>query len=86
MFAAAVVSTVYEGSNPVRPGSIALAGLLAAPLWLLVFARYKLYNASAVSSRLAESNRILHTVAASVAGTALVAVLFNSGVSPRGSC
>jgi exopolysaccharide biosynthesis polyprenyl glycosylphosphotransferase len=81
MFAAAVVSTVYEGSNPVRPASIALAGLLAAPLWLLVFARYKLYNASAVSSRLAESNRILHAVAASVASTALVAVLLNAGVS-----
>ena len=82
MFAAAVRQHAVRGQQS-RCGRdrSALAGLLAAPLWLLVFARYKLYNASAVSSRLAESNRILHAVAASVAGTALVAVLLNSGVS-----
>jgi exopolysaccharide biosynthesis polyprenyl glycosylphosphotransferase len=82
MFAAALVRTMAEVSDQaMRPGTAILAGLLAAPLWLGVFARYKLYSASTVTSRLAESKRILHAVAASVASTALLALMLDLDVS-----
>jgi exopolysaccharide biosynthesis polyprenyl glycosylphosphotransferase len=70
-----------SGNADSSAGELLLAGLVAVPLWLGLFARYKLYSASAVSSRLAESNRIVHAVAAALASTALLAVLLDFNLS-----
>jgi exopolysaccharide biosynthesis polyprenyl glycosylphosphotransferase len=79
--AASFVSMSAVDGQPMSAGAVVLLGVLAAPLWLGLFARYKLYSASAVSSRLAESNRILHAIAASVVSTAFLALMLNVDVS-----
>lgn len=60
---------------------IFVVGALALPVWLGVFARYKLYTAAAVTSFTAELRRILHAVAAASAGTGLVSVVFAQQIS-----
>jgi exopolysaccharide biosynthesis polyprenyl glycosylphosphotransferase len=81
---AAVIFGSVSGVNqqPMNIGMVVLAGMLSAPIWLGVFARYKLYSASAVSSRLSESNRILHALATSLASTALLVFMLDLAV-PR---
>jgi exopolysaccharide biosynthesis polyprenyl glycosylphosphotransferase len=82
ILAAEVVNAVLLDGTGRPEHSAFLAGLLATPLWLVMFGRYKLYNASSVGSRLSESQRILHAVAASVAAVALLAVVLGIAV-PR---
>jgi exopolysaccharide biosynthesis polyprenyl glycosylphosphotransferase len=58
-----------------------IAAAVSMPIWLGVFARYKLYTAAAVSSRTAEFRRIVHAVAAAAAGTGVVALLIDAPIS-----
>jgi exopolysaccharide biosynthesis polyprenyl glycosylphosphotransferase len=82
MCVAALLGSMFENDgHGMSPASVAFAGIVASPLWLGLFARYKLYSASAVSSRLAESNRIVHAAAAASASTALLAVLLGWNIS-----
>ena len=67
--------------TPESLGPIVLIGGLALPMWLCVFARYKLYTAAAITSVTAEVGRILHAVAASSAGTSLLAVVIAARIS-----
>src|SRR4051812_4161023 len=62
-------------------GPILLTGLVAVPLWLCVFARYKLYTAAAVTSVTAEIRRLLHAVAAAVACTAILSLFLGTETS-----
>ncbi|MGH8976965.1 MAG: sugar transferase [Acidimicrobiia bacterium] len=82
MFAAALLAlSLAPDGHSMSPATMAFAGIVASPLWLGLFARYKLYSASAVSSRLSESNRIVHAAAAASASTALLAVLLDWQIS-----
>jgi exopolysaccharide biosynthesis polyprenyl glycosylphosphotransferase len=60
---------------------VILVSALSLPVWLCVFARYKLYTAAAITSRAAETNRILHAVAAASALTGLMGLLFAANIS-----
>ena len=63
--------------------SIFLTAAVSIPIWLFLFARYKLYSAAAVASAAAELRRIVHATAAAVACTALVAIVLHEK-TPRG--
>ena len=67
--------------EPEALAPVFIVGTVALPVWLGVFARYKLYTAAAVTSFTAELRRILHAVAAASAGTGLVAVVFAQQIS-----
>ena len=69
MIIAAWLRDVVVG-GPAALGPVILTGAVALPVWLCVFARYKLYTAAAVTSVTAEIRRLLHAVAAAVACTA----------------
>jgi exopolysaccharide biosynthesis polyprenyl glycosylphosphotransferase len=58
-----------------------ITAAVSLPVWLIIFARYKLYSAAAISSRTAEFGRITHAVAAAAAGTGLVALVLNASIS-----
>ena len=58
-----------------------LVNAVAIPVWLAVFARYKLYKTAAVASQQAEISRILHAVVAATFCTALVVVALARSVS-----
>jgi exopolysaccharide biosynthesis polyprenyl glycosylphosphotransferase len=60
---------------------ILLTGAVAVPMWLCVFARYKLYTAAAVTSVTAEIRRLLHAVAAAVACTAILSLFLGTETS-----
>jgi exopolysaccharide biosynthesis polyprenyl glycosylphosphotransferase len=66
---------------PEAIGPVVIVAVVALPVWLGVFARYKLYTAAAVTSFTAELRRILHAVAAASAGTGLVSVVFAQQIS-----
>jgi exopolysaccharide biosynthesis polyprenyl glycosylphosphotransferase len=68
-------------SSPAEIGPIVLTGALSLPLWLCVFARYKLYTAAAVTSVTAEIRRVLHAVAAAVAVTAILSLFLGTETS-----
>jgi exopolysaccharide biosynthesis polyprenyl glycosylphosphotransferase len=58
-----------------------ITAALSMPIWLGVFARYKLYTAAAVTSRTAEFGRIVHGVAVASAGTGVLALLIGAQIS-----
>jgi exopolysaccharide biosynthesis polyprenyl glycosylphosphotransferase len=62
-------------------GPLWVTAILAMPIWLGVFARYKLYTAAAVTSRTAEFGRIVHGVAAASAATGVLALLIGADIS-----
>jgi exopolysaccharide biosynthesis polyprenyl glycosylphosphotransferase len=68
-------------SAPEELGPIVLTGAVAVPIWLCVFARYKLYTAAAVTSLTAEIRRLLHAVAAAVACTAILSMMLGTQTS-----
>ena len=68
-------------AKPEALAPIVLTGALALPMWLCVFARYKLYTAAAVTSVTAEIRRVLHAVAAGVACTAILSLILGTETS-----
>ncbi len=68
-------------STPEALGPLWLTAAIAIPVWLGVFARYKLYSAAAVTSVTAEVSRILHAVAAASACTGFVALVLAAPIS-----
>ena len=66
--AALYVDTPVHGAGAYRR-----LGMVTLPLWLVVFSRYRLYNARHVTCRRDEVVRIVHAVGVSVLMTALVA-------------
>lgn len=68
-------------NTPEALGPMVLTGVLAVPIWLCVFARYKLYTAAAVTSVTAEIRRLLHAVAAAVACTAILSLFLGTETS-----
>src|SRR5262249_18895830 len=58
-----------------------IAACVSMPIWLGVFARYKLYTAAAVTSRTAEFGRIVHAVAVGSACMGVVALLIGAPIS-----
>jgi exopolysaccharide biosynthesis polyprenyl glycosylphosphotransferase len=80
MFLAALVRHAMF-DEPEALGPVLVVAVVALPVWLGVFARYKLYTAAAVTSFTAELRRILHAVAAASAGTGLVSVVFAQQIS-----
>ena len=67
-----------------QPASVSrywLTGLIALPLWIGLFARYKLYSAAAVSSFATEFPRVLHAVVVGMLCTGLVAISINAQAS-----
>ncbi len=69
---------VTVGGPPQELGPVLLTGTVAVPIWLCVFARYKLYTAAAVTSVTAEVRRLLHAVAAAVACTAILSLFLGT--------
>jgi exopolysaccharide biosynthesis polyprenyl glycosylphosphotransferase len=72
---------VTVGGPPQEIGPVLLTGAVAVPIWLCVFARYKLYTAAAVTSVTAEVRRLLHAVAAAVACTAILSLFLGTETS-----
>ncbi|HEX9969284.1 MAG TPA: sugar transferase [Acidimicrobiales bacterium] len=69
---------LLRGSLPTEAASAGLATYamvcaVSLPLWLVVFARYRLYHSRHVSTRRDELTRVVHAVGISVVATALVA-------------
>jgi len=60
---------------------VVLTGAVALPLWLCVFARYKLYTAAAVTSLTAEVRRLIHAIAAAAACTAILSLFLGTEAS-----
>jgi exopolysaccharide biosynthesis polyprenyl glycosylphosphotransferase len=81
MILAAWLRMTVVGSPGEAVGPIILTGAVAVPLWLCVFARYKLYTAAAVTSVTAEIRRLLHAVAAAVACTAILSLFLSTETS-----
>jgi exopolysaccharide biosynthesis polyprenyl glycosylphosphotransferase len=81
MSVAAWLRQVTVGGPPEALGPILLTGAVAVPIWLCVFARYKLYTAAAVTSVTAEVRRLLHAVAAAVACTAILSLFLGTETS-----
>jgi exopolysaccharide biosynthesis polyprenyl glycosylphosphotransferase len=79
LLAALVRHALFD--EPEAIGPVFVVAVVALPVWLGVFARYKLYTAAAVTSFTAELRRILHAVAAASAGTGLVSVVFAQQIS-----
>ena len=77
MALAALIRNVARHDLHATHGSIFLTAVVSIPVWLWVFARYKLYSAAAVASPTAELRRIVHATAAAVACTALVAIVLH---------
>lgn len=62
---------LLPGNNPADAASQhAVLGAVALPAWLAVFARYRLYSARFLDTRLVELVRVVHAVGAGVAGMA----------------
>jgi exopolysaccharide biosynthesis polyprenyl glycosylphosphotransferase len=79
VLAAVVRRALFDMPEALSP--VVIVGALALPVWLCVFARYKLYTAAAVTSFTAELRRILHAVAAASAGTGLISVVLAQPIS-----
>ncbi|MCU1465355.1 MAG: putative undecaprenyl-phosphate glycosylphosphotransferase [Actinomycetia bacterium] len=79
LLAALVRHAMFDAPEAIGP--VIIVAVVALPVWLGVFARYKLYTAAAVTSFTAELRRILHAVAAASAGTGLVSVVFAQQIS-----
>jgi FlaA1/EpsC-like NDP-sugar epimerase len=79
--ALAALIRAAEGHASQAIGPLSLVAVLALPVWLAVFARYKLYKTAAVASQQAEISRILHAVAAATVCTALVAIVLATSIS-----
>jgi len=84
MFAAYWASKAlgFGGGLPVvTAGGYERVGLLALPVWLLVFNRYHLYNARHVAGRRDEVGRLIHASGVSAVATALVAYMVGTIVA-----
>ncbi|HUI47478.1 MAG TPA: sugar transferase [Acidimicrobiia bacterium] len=79
MTLAAILRSTMSPPEAMAPVIVLCAATL--PLWLCVFARYKLYTAAAVTSVMAETNRIVHAVAAATACTALISFVVGTNIS-----
>ena len=84
---AAAMSTAYAMLPSLyldAPGSAGAAyrrlGMVTLPLWLMVFRRYRLYNARHVTGRRDEVVRVVHAIGVSTLATALVAYFLDLGV------
>ena len=73
MLLAAVLCAVL-GTKPEGSGTLLLVSVIALPLWLGVFARYRLYQTAAVASFTSEFSRVVHALMAATVCTALVEV------------
>jgi exopolysaccharide biosynthesis polyprenyl glycosylphosphotransferase len=69
------------GTKPEGSTELSAIGLLALPLWLGVFARYRLYQTAAVTSFTSEFSRVVHAVVAAIVCTALVEVVIAAPIS-----
>ena len=69
------------GTKPVGSGTLLLVSALALPVWLGVFARYRLYQTASVTSFTSEFSRIVHAVLAATVCTALIEVVIAVPVS-----
>jgi exopolysaccharide biosynthesis polyprenyl glycosylphosphotransferase len=82
-----VMAVAFELQSPLmRPVratlmSHALAGALSVPLWTAIFARYRLYTARRITSRLREFELVVHALFAGVFATAGVSVLLRLQIS-----
>ena len=77
MTLALALRTRLPGNDPTtHSGAHLLAGLLSIPVWLAIFAHYRLYSVRFLTSRLEEYRRVVHAVGAAVIATAVVAFLF----------
>lgn len=65
----------FEGARPERHDSSVVLAAAAMPLWLWIFARYRLYGARQVMSRLDETNALIHATGVSIVITAGAASL-----------
>jgi exopolysaccharide biosynthesis polyprenyl glycosylphosphotransferase len=79
--ALAVWARMETLETPASIAPIVLTGALAVPIWLCVFARYKLYTAAAVTSVSAEIGRVVHGVATGVACTAIISLFVGTATS-----
>jgi exopolysaccharide biosynthesis polyprenyl glycosylphosphotransferase len=80
MLAAALICTAL-GTKPEDPRTLLIVSIIALPLWLGVFARYRLYQTAAVTSFTAEFSRIVHAVVAATVATALVEIAIAAPIS-----
>src|SRR5690242_8493375 len=69
------------GANPQSAGTLLLVSALALPVWLGVFARYRLYQTASVASFTSEFSRIVHAVLAATVCTALIEIVLAIPVS-----
>ena len=69
----AMLPPLYLDTPGVGATAYQRVGLVALPLWLMVFRRYRLYNARHVTGRRDEVVRVVHAVGVSTMVTALVA-------------
>jgi exopolysaccharide biosynthesis polyprenyl glycosylphosphotransferase len=73
MVVAFVVKPILPGAKPAgAQDQYLLVGTVSLPVWLLAFARYRLYRARHVTSRLDEFTRIVHAAVAGVVGTTVL--------------
>lgn len=66
-------SLLPAGRAPVDAMAYTRLGVVALPLWLVLFTRYRLYNSRHTAGRRDELSRVVHAVGLSVLGTAVVA-------------
>jgi exopolysaccharide biosynthesis polyprenyl glycosylphosphotransferase len=81
---AMLLATVLRGpvgANPQSAGTLLLVSALALPVWLGVFARYRLYQTATVASFTSEFSRIVHAVLAATVCTALIEIVLAIPVS-----
>jgi exopolysaccharide biosynthesis polyprenyl glycosylphosphotransferase len=79
VLAASIRAVISE--TPEALGPLWLIGAIALPVWLAVFARYRLYSGAAVASQAAEVSRVVHAVAAASVCTALLVTVTDADVS-----
>jgi len=80
MLAAAAIADAFANRRAITTTTLFVA-VVSLPVWVGVFARYKLYKTAAVTSRISETNRILHAVAAATACTGVIAIVFAQNIS-----
>jgi exopolysaccharide biosynthesis polyprenyl glycosylphosphotransferase len=69
------------GTKPEGNDALLLVGVVSLPLWLGIFARYRLYTTAAVTSFPAEFSRVIHAVIAATACTGLVEIVLAVPIS-----
>jgi exopolysaccharide biosynthesis polyprenyl glycosylphosphotransferase len=65
-----------------RPETVCLVvGALSLPVWIMLFARYRLYAARCIDTRLDEAGRVVHAVLTSVLAMAAISFLLKQPVA-----